>query len=379
VQPCPSILSAREGGSDGKAAKPSDTAKVGRRGFLAGAAAASGGAGMTTPSLAGPGGLAGRPRATLPLQLAAAEREPPAAADALTNDRSGSDDMMDVLKALPIEYMASNPGSTFRGRHQSFINYGGDKAPELLACCHEETSVGIAQGYAKTTGRPMAALVYGTVGLQHAALAIDNAFCDRVSMVVRTGNAGDAHKRRPGVEWAHGVQDGAALARDFTKWDDQPGSLGRFGDSLLRAYALATTPPMARVPVAADTELQEGPVGDGATPAVPKLAGFAMPAGDPRAVQEGARLQGAAENLVWMRALAAGAAFILAIEPVDLWGARNRFRDQLVRTGAQLHQPAGDMPPCGDKVLSDRQITDIIAFLKTVPRPPAVASIPLLH
>jgi acetolactate synthase I/II/III large subunit len=423
VQPCPSILSAREGGSDGKAAKPSDTAKVGRRGFLAGAAAASVGAGMTTPAIAGPGGLAGQPRATLPLQLAAAEREPPAAADALTTDRSGSDYMVDVLKALRIEYMASNPGSTFRGLHESFINYGGKKTPEFLTCCHQASSVGIAHGDAKTAGRPMAALVHGTVGLQHAAMAIYNAFCDRVPIVLLTGNAGGAHKRRPGVEWAHGVQDGAARVRDFTKWDDQPGPLDHFGDGLVRAYALATTPPTAPVPVVADTELQEGPVGDGATPAVPKLAGFAMPAGAPQAVQEAARLQVAAENPLLvdryartpaalpmlvtlaeavhapvcdlgsrmnfanthpldqrdrMRALVAGARLILAIEPVDLWGALKRFRDQLARTAAPLRQPAGDMPPYGDKVLSDRRITDIIAFLKTVPRLPAVASIPLL-
>ncbi len=366
-------------------------AAVDRRRFMAGVAAigaAAGTAAEATPAGMAPAGegtgrKAARRRA--PLQLAAAEAAPPAPAEPLTTARTGSDSMIDVLKSLPIDYVASNPGSTFRGLHESLINYGGNRAPEFLTCCHEESAVGIAHGYAKAAGRPIATLVHGTVGLQHAAMAIYNAYCDRVPVLVMTGNAVDADKRRPGVEWDHSVQDGAALVRDFTKWDDQPGSLIAFGESLVRAYSLAVTPPMAPVLIVADTDLQEGPVADTGKFPAPRLTRITAPAGDPTAVGEAARLLAQADNPVIivdryartpaamgllvelaetvqapvcdlgsrlnfpnnhplaqrgrLRALAAQADLILAIEPVDLWGATHRFRDQLHRSWTEAIGP----------------------------------------
>ena len=114
----------------------------------------------------------------------------------------------------------ANPGSSFRGLHESIINYGGNKTPEFITCCHEESSVAMAHGYAKIEGKPLAVLAHGTVGLQHASMAIYNAYCDRVPVYIIVGNTLDATMRRPGVEWAHSVQDAAAMVRDFTKWDD---------------------------------------------------------------------------------------------------------------------------------------------------------------
>ena len=127
-------------------------------------------------------------------------------------NRPGSDFMVDVIKATGIEYIASNPGSSFRSLQESIINYGGNKKPEFLTCMHEETSVGMAQGYAKAAGKPMGMMAHGTVGLQHAAMAVYNAWCDRVPIMMFAGNFLDAAKRRPGVEWYHCVQDPAATA-----------------------------------------------------------------------------------------------------------------------------------------------------------------------
>src|SRR5262245_61121609 len=98
-----------------------------------------------------------------------------AAADVLTTDRPGSDFMVDVLKTLDIEYIASNPASSFRSLQESFINYGTNKNPEWLTCMHEESSVGMARGYFKIEGKPMAAVMHGVVGLQHAAIAVYHA------------------------------------------------------------------------------------------------------------------------------------------------------------------------------------------------------------
>ena len=136
--------------------------------------------------------------------------------------RPGSDFMVDVIKTLGIDYIAANPGSSFRSLHESIVNYGGNKKPELITCLHEETSVAMAHGYAKAAGKPMAVMMHGTVGLQHGAMAIYNAWCDRVPIMMFAGNGLDAAKRRPGTEWYHSVQDAAAMVRDYTKWDDQP-------------------------------------------------------------------------------------------------------------------------------------------------------------
>src|SRR5262245_27695666 len=131
---------------------------VNRRGFLKGAAAGAA-ALVAKPSIAQPEiQQAGQARSAVPTPLpnaalVAAETSPPARADVYTTDRPGSDFMLDVIKSLGIEYVAANPGSTFRALHESIINYGGNKAPELLTCCHEESSVGMAHGYAKIEGK----------------------------------------------------------------------------------------------------------------------------------------------------------------------------------------------------------------------------------
>jgi thiamine pyrophosphate-dependent acetolactate synthase large subunit-like protein len=221
-------------------------------------------------------------------------------ADVYTTDRPGSDFMADVLKSLDFEYVAANPGSTFRGLHESFINYGNNRNPELLTCCHEESSVAMAHGYAKIEGRPMLVMAHGTVGLQHASMAIYNAYADRVPVYVLLGNIADVAYRRSDVEWTHAVQDAAAMVRDYTKWDDAPVSLGHFAESSVRAYKIAMTPPQGPVVVVADAVMQEEavPQADRGRLRVPRLSAVTPPAADAAAVSELARLLVAADNPV---------------------------------------------------------------------------------
>ena len=122
------------------------------------------------------------------------------------------------------------------------MNYGGNEKPEFLTCLHEETAVAMAHGYAKIEGKPLIVLAHGTVGLQHASMAIYNAWCDRVPVYLILGNTLDATMRYPGVEWVHSVQDAAAMVRDYTKWDDTPISLQHFAESAVRAYKVSMTP-----------------------------------------------------------------------------------------------------------------------------------------
>jgi thiamine pyrophosphate-dependent acetolactate synthase large subunit-like protein len=206
--------------------------------------------------------------------------------------------MLEVIKTLGIEYVAANPGSTFRALHESILNYGGNKAPELLTCCHEESSIGIAHGYAKIEGKPMMIMAHGTVGLQHASMAIYNAYADRVPIYVVIGNISEGLWRRSDVEWAHAVQDAPAIVRDYTKWDDAPVSLRQFASSAVRAYKIAVTPPMGPVVLVADAVLQEEPVSeeDRRRLTIPKLSMTVPPAADAAAVSEIAKLLVAAEN-----------------------------------------------------------------------------------
>jgi thiamine pyrophosphate-dependent acetolactate synthase large subunit-like protein len=208
--------------------------------------------------------------------------------------------MVDVIKSLGFEYVAANPGSSFRGLHESIINYGGNKNPELLTCCHEESSVAMAHGYAKIEGKPMMVMAHGTVGLQHASMAIYNAYADRVPVYVVLGNILDVAYRRSVVEWAHSVQDAAAMVRDYTKWDDNPVSLTHFAESAVRAYQIATTPAMGPVVLIADAVLQEEPIpeADRQGLRVPKLSVVGPPAADSAAIGEAARLLVAAETPV---------------------------------------------------------------------------------
>ncbi|MGH9679008.1 MAG: thiamine pyrophosphate-binding protein, partial [Candidatus Acidiferrales bacterium] len=273
-------------------AKP-DQLSFDRRKFLKGAAA--GAAMAAAPVTAGTQPPEPR-RAVPPPMSAEAETAIPVVTDVMTEERSGSDYMVDVLKSLGFEYVCANPGSSFRGIHESIVNYGGNKNPEFITCCHEESSVAMAHGYAKIEGKPLLVLAHGTVGVQHATMALYNAWCDRAPVYMILGNIVDETKRVPGVEWAHSVQDAAAVVRDFTKWDDLPASLAHFGESAVRAYKIAMTPPTAPVVLVADGELQENPIPANDKTPIPKLALAAPPQGDSGAVAEAARLLVAAEN-----------------------------------------------------------------------------------
>jgi acetolactate synthase-1/2/3 large subunit len=210
-------------------------------------------------------------------------------------DRPGSDFMMDVIKSLDLDYVSTNPGSSFRSLHESLINYGGNKKPELLTCTHEEAAIAMAHGYAKAAGKPMGCFIHGTVGIQHAAMAIYNAWVDRVPIMIFAGNGLDATKRRPGTEWSHSVQDPALMVRDFVKWDDYPMSLQHFAESTIRAYKIATTPPMEPVLITADIDLQEDAIHDGNL-VIPKMARSRPAQGDRTALAEAAKLLVNAEN-----------------------------------------------------------------------------------
>lgn len=282
-------------------AKPKTTG-VDRRRFLKSAAAGAAGAAITHSPSAQAQSPSPQPKSPLPspAQLLAETEEPRPLVELLTTERPGSDFMVSVIKSFGFDYIAANPGSSFRSLHESLINFGGNKSPELLTCLHEESSIGLADGYARIEGRPLAVMVHSTVGLQHASMAIYNAYGGRIPVFIIVGNTIDAEARRPGGDWDHSAQDVAAMVRDYTKWDDLPTSLPHFAESAVRAYRISMTPPMGPVVLVADTGLQEAPVATNSNPSIPRLTLAHPPAGEPDALAEVARLLVAADHPVLM-------------------------------------------------------------------------------
>jgi thiamine pyrophosphate-dependent acetolactate synthase large subunit-like protein len=186
----------------------------------------------------------------------------------------GSDAIAEMLRRLGVPFLALNPGASYRGLHDSLVNHLGNRDPQMLLCLHEESAVAIAHGYAKVTGRPMGALLHSNVGLMHASMAIFNAWCDRVPMLLlgATGPV-DAARRRPWIDWIHTASDQGALIRDYTKWDNQPASIAATFEALMRAHQLTRTAPCAPTYVNLDAAMQEAPLS--AMPPLPDPSRFA--------------------------------------------------------------------------------------------------------
>jgi acetolactate synthase-1/2/3 large subunit len=375
-----------------------DAPEASRRNFLKGATIA-GAAALSAPVAANTavsGFPEERPKAAPPgPRLAAADTMPPPA-DPVNQSSSGGDFMVDVFKTLDIDYLAMNCASSFRGLHEAVINHGGNTKPEILTCPHEEIAVHMGQGYAKMAGKPLAMICHGVVGLQHATMAMYNAWCDRVPVIVMGGNIIEANKRAPGAEWPHSAVDPAALTRDFVKWDDQPVSLQHFAESAVRAYKIATTPPMAPVMLSLDAELQENPIENRDSLRIPKFTKAIPPQGDAAALGELAKMLVAADNPViicdrmartpagmprlvelaetlqcavidnygrmnfpsrhplnqsFRRSILGQADVILALEVNDLWGTLSDFHDRIVRSTQPRYKKGAKIVSLGTRGL----------------------------
>ncbi len=189
----------------------------------------------------------------------------------------GSDLIAFALREQGFPYIALNPGASYRGLHDSLVNYLGNRTPRIIVCMHEEHAVGIAHGYAKVTDRAMAVAVHSNVGLMHASMAIFNAWCDRAPVVV-LGATGplDAMRRRPWIEWIHTTIDQGGLVRGYTKWDDQPGSAEAAVESIRRATMIANARPCGPVYVNLDVGIQEAELPQ--WPELRNVSQFAPPA-----------------------------------------------------------------------------------------------------
>tara|TARA_R110000868_G_scaffold4155_28_gene25518 strand:- start:939 stop:2702 length:1764 start_codon:yes stop_codon:yes gene_type:complete len=173
-----------------------------------------------------------------------------------------SDIIVDLIKQYGFKHIALNPGASYRGLHDSLVNYG-ENDPPMMICNHEKIAVQMAHGYAKATGEPMIAIVHNVVGLLHAQLAIYYAYIDRAPVFVMgaTGPT-DEGIRRPFIDWIHTAAVQGNAVRDFTKWDYQPGSVHGIPDSFARAYSIMIAEPQGPIYMCYDAGIQEAPLTD---------------------------------------------------------------------------------------------------------------------
>lgn len=282
-----------------KRVEDSSTDAVDRRKFLKGAAAGAAGAASAlvtgTPEAQQTAPAPSRPTVARPTEAdARADFVPPEPrVGASFIQHPGSDFMVDVFKALDFDYVAVNPGSAFEGIHESILNHGGNRKPEIITVLHEEAGAAMSHSYAKAAGKPMMTLMHGTVGLLHASMGLFHAWSDRVPVF---GVVGQTRNPTSVINRPHSAQDMGAIARDFLKMDDEPTELGVFANSAMRAYTIGRTPPMGPTLLVVDSELQEAPIPEGARLTIPRLVQPSIPQGDSAAVREAARLLAAAER-----------------------------------------------------------------------------------
>ena len=211
----------------------------------------------------------------------------------------GSDVVVDMLQALGIEFVALNPGASYRGLHDSLVNYGAGR-PEIILCNHEEIAVSIAHGYMRAAGKPMAAAVHNIVGLLHSTNSVYNAWLDQAGMLILGGTGPIAtEQRRPYIDWIHTALVQGNAVRDYVKWDDQPASVESVIDSMLRAYQLITTDPKGPVYLCFDAGLQESTLAS--PPTLPDVSLFerpARPSADPDALAQAAGMLSTAKRPV---------------------------------------------------------------------------------
>lgn len=277
----------------------------------------------------------------------------------------GSDAVAAMLRELDLPYIALNPGASYRGLHDSIVNYLGNRTPQMLLCLHDETAVLIAHGFAKASGRMMAAALHSNVGLMHASMAIFNAWCDRMPVLVM-GATGpwDAARRRPWIDWIHTCADQSALVRDFTKWDNQPGSTAAAMEALLRAAQIAQTAPRGPVYVNLDVSLQEDRIGP--LPELPDVTRYAPPPSvlpAPGLVAAAAKLLSAAKNPVMLagrcsRSPEAWNARVALAEKLNLRVLTNMKLAAAFPTDHRLHAapPANRLPPASKKILTEADV-----------------------
>ena len=200
-----------------------------------------------------------------------------------------SDSMVELLSRLDIDYVFLLPGSSYRGLHDSLVNYGRNHKPKIVLTTHEQIAVSMAHGYAKATGRIGVCILHDLVGLMNGSMGIYNAFGDHVPLLVLGGSGPLDPADRRWIDWLHCASTQADIVKNYVKWTEEPTTPQWHLDAIAKAQKVALTAPRGPVYVTLDCGIQEQKISGDVNMPDPKYFQPALPvAPNPGALQAAA-------------------------------------------------------------------------------------------
>jgi acetolactate synthase-1/2/3 large subunit len=218
-----------------------------------------------------------------------------------TEGLSGADTLLRVLSHMGVDRIFASPGSEWSPVWEAFAKAKAQSegVPLYISSRHEEIAVGMASGYAKSTGKLPAVMIHTTVGALHATMALRGALHEQVPMVVFTGESlGFGEEAGPdvGAQWLGALSDiggPARLVDRCVKWSYGVNAKSLLPSAIQRACQLALGPPKGPVFVSIPMEyLFDKMTKNASADNVPVPA----PMADPAAIEELAALFAGAKN-----------------------------------------------------------------------------------
>ena len=218
-----------------------------------------------------------------------------------TEGLTGADTLLRVLSHMGVDRIFSSPGSEWSPVWESFAKAKAQSegVPLYISSRHEEIAVGMASGYAKSTGKLPAVMIHTTVGALHATMALRGALHEQIPMVVFTGESfgfGEEPGSDVGAQWLGALADicdPARLVDRCVKWSYGVNAKSLLPSTIQRACQLAMGTPKGPVFVSLPMEyLFDKMTKSAAADNVPIPA----PVADPAAIEELAALLAGAKN-----------------------------------------------------------------------------------
>ena len=197
--------------------------------------------------------------------------------------RPGRDALLEVLEAEGVRYIFGNPGTT-----EGAIMHALEGHPDLeyILVAQEGVAMGMADGYARESGRPAFVNLHIDTGLSNGLSLMCNAYAGGTPLVLTAANSSIG-------KVAEGRTDLVDLARPFSKWGAEVTNADQIPAVMRRAFREAKTPPtgptfvsLAQNALDEMTDVRVAPSGDLSTAIVP----------DPKSIQAAAELLASAER-----------------------------------------------------------------------------------
>jgi acetolactate synthase I/II/III large subunit len=208
-----------------------------------------------------------------------------------------------LLAERGIEYLFANAGTDFAPLVEAFAKAArtGTSVPQPVLATHENLAFSMAHGYAMVSRRVPAVMVHVSVGTANGVCGVLNAARENVPILFTAGRSPLTESGLPGardvyIHWAQEMFDQAGMLREIVKWDYELRNGQQLETVIDRALAIATTPPGGPVYLSLPREVLAGALPGFSYDAPTRRVAAAPPGPDKGAIDEAARILGAAEN-----------------------------------------------------------------------------------